>query len=103
MISRPAPVRLPTGEAVEFVRFCYARRSVGWPELYDEMCAVAGRGLFRGWDADQLAEHGIAFGLSEMGQVGAFVSRIVAEERAAKPVPIRGRAARAAAQAAALD
>ena len=25
------------------------RRRVGWPELYDEMCAVASRGLFRGY------------------------------------------------------
>jgi hypothetical protein len=96
MVSRPAPVRIPTGEAVEFVRFCYARRKVGWPEIYDEMCAVAGKGLFRGWGAEQLAEHGIAFGLSEMASVGSFVSRIVAEERAAAPAVARGRAARLA-------
>jgi len=103
MISRPAPVRIPTGEAVEFVRFCYARRSVGWPEIYDEMCAVAGRGLFHGWGPEQLAEHGIAFGLSEMASVGAFVSRIVAEERAAAPVPTRGRLARSSAARAAAE
>ena len=39
----------PDGEAMEFVRFCHRRKRVGWPELYDEMCAVASRGLFRGW------------------------------------------------------
>ena len=39
----------PAGpNAIEFVRFCYRRKHVGWPELYDEMCAVANRGLFRG-------------------------------------------------------
>jgi len=32
---------------------------VAWPELYDEMCAVAGRGLFRGFGSDDLAAHGI--------------------------------------------
>ena len=32
--------------------------SVGWPELYDEMCAVAGRGLYRGYSADDLAAIG---------------------------------------------
>ena len=81
MIARPAPARALSAEAVEFVRFCYGRRHVGWPELYDEMCAVAGRGLFRGWGPDELAEHGIGFGLSEMGRLAAFVTETVAEER----------------------
>ena len=49
-------------EAIDFVRFCYRRRSVGWPELYDEMCAVAGRGLYRGYSADDLS--GIGVGLT---------------------------------------
>jgi hypothetical protein len=55
---------------------------VGWPELYDEMCAVAGRGLFRGWGPDELAEHGIGFGLSEMYRMASFVTEVVAEDRA---------------------
>jgi hypothetical protein len=82
MVARPAPARELSAEAVEFVRFCYARRKVGWPEIYDEMCAVAGRGLFRGWDADRLAEHGIGFGLSEMASLATSVCEIVAEDRA---------------------
>ena len=55
MDPRSAATRAPDPDAIEFVRFCYRRRRVGWPELYDEMCAVAGRGLFRGFDADDLA------------------------------------------------
>jgi len=82
MIARPAPARALSADAVEFVRFCHARRRVGWPELYDEMCAVAGRGLFRGWGPDELAEHGIGFGLSEMYRLASFVTDIVAEDRA---------------------
>ena len=82
MIARPAPARALSAEAVEFVRFCYARRRVGWPELYDEMCAVAGRGLFRGLGPDELAEHGICFGLSEMPRLASFVTEIVSEDRA---------------------
>jgi len=82
MVARPAPARSLSTEAVEFVRFCYARRRVGWPELYDEMCAVAGRGLFRGWGPDELAEHGIGFGLSEMASLASSVCQIVAEDRA---------------------
>ena len=58
--------RAASDDAVEFVRFCYSRRRVGWPELYDEMCAVAGRGLFRGWGSDELSAEGIGFSLFEM-------------------------------------
>jgi hypothetical protein len=93
MVARPAPARVFSADAVEFVRFCYSRRKVGWPEIYDEMCAVAGRGLFRGWGPDELAEHGIGFGLSEMASLASSVCEIVAEDRAraraaaAKPAP----------------
>jgi hypothetical protein len=84
----PSP-RTPSPDAVEFVRFCYRRRRVGWPELYDEMCAVAGRGLFRGWGADELNAEGIAFTLFEMSTLAALVQRIVAEDHER-----RGRATR---------
>jgi hypothetical protein len=68
-------------DAVEFVRFCYRRRRVGWPELYDEMCAVAGRGLFRGYDADDLAGLGIGFSLFDMPALAVLSGQIVAEEK----------------------
>ncbi|HEV8489127.1 MAG TPA: hypothetical protein VGQ58_05015 [Candidatus Limnocylindrales bacterium] len=74
------PDRPPSADAVEFVRFCYRRRRVGWPELYDEMCAVAGRGLFRGWRSDELSAEGIGFSLFEMPALAVLVHRIVAEE-----------------------
>ena len=73
---------LPTPEAEAFVRFCYQRRRVGWPELYDEMCAVASRGLFRGWGPDELAGHGIGFGLFDLPHLVATVGEIVEEDRA---------------------
>ena len=69
-------------EAEAFVRFCYGRRRVGWPDLYDEMCAVAGRGLFRGMGPDELAEHGIGFSLFELPPLAILAKRIVAEDRA---------------------
>jgi hypothetical protein len=72
--------RPPSADAVEFVRFCYRRRRVGWPELYDEMCAVAGRGLFRGWRSDELSAEGIGFSLFEMPALAVLVHRVVAEE-----------------------
>ena len=48
MLSAGPAVSTSTPEAEAFVRFCYQRRRVGWPELYDEMCAVATRGPLPG-------------------------------------------------------
>jgi hypothetical protein len=93
---------MPTPEAEAFVRFCYQRRRVGWPELYDEMCAVASRALYRGMGAEALAEIGVGFSLFETPKLAQLVARIVAEEqatrRAAKAVvtgPIAGAASAA--------
>ncbi|MBI2762672.1 MAG: hypothetical protein HYX54_02790 [Chloroflexi bacterium] len=82
MVARPAPVGAPSDEALEFVRFCYERKKVGWPELYDEMCGVAGRGLFRGWGSEDLAANGIGLTLFEMPALAALVSAVVTEDRA---------------------
>ena len=82
MVARPATSQAVTAEAVEFIRFCYARRRIGWPELYDEMCMVASRGLFRGWGPNELEAHGITFGLLEMAGLSTTVAEIVAEDRA---------------------
>jgi hypothetical protein len=72
----------PSPEAVEFVRFCYRRRRVSWPELYDEMCAVAARGTYRGLTYNELEGLGINFTLTDMSRLVALADRIVAEERA---------------------
>jgi hypothetical protein len=71
----------PSREAVEFVLFCYRRRQLGWPELYDEMCAVAGRGLFRGMGPEELAEHGIGLGLFDLPALSSLAKQILAEQR----------------------
>src|SRR3954447_21118100 len=89
--ATPAPACPSTPEAEAFVRFCYSRRRVGWPELYDEMCLVATRGLFRGMGTDALSEVGVGFSLFETTRLAAIVARIVGEEQSAR------RAARAAA------
>jgi hypothetical protein len=89
MDQRSAATGMPDPDAIEFVRFCYRRRRVGWPELYDEMCAVAGRGLFRGYDADDLAGLGIGFSLFDMPALSILASRVVAEEQALRrPVTV---------------
>src|SRR6476659_9186400 len=71
-------------DAEAFVRFCYRRRRVGWPDLYDEMCRVAHRGLFHGMGPRDLAEIGIGFSLHETAGLAALVTRVAAEEQAAR-------------------
>jgi len=89
MDPRSAAPGAPDPDAIEFVRFCYRRRRVGWPELYDEMCAVAGRGLFRGYDADDLAGIGIGFSLFDMPGLATLAARIIGEEQALRrPVTV---------------
>jgi len=88
MDTSSAAMRGPDPDAVEFVRFCYRRRRVGWPELYDEMCAVAGRGLFRGYGADDLAALGIGFSLYNMPALAVLTRGVVCEEQASRR-PIR--------------
>ncbi len=89
MVPRTAATGAPHPDAVEFVRFCYHRRRVGWPELYDEMCAVAGRGLYRGFSADDLGGIGVGFGLFDMPALANLASRVVAEEAALRrPVSV---------------
>jgi len=70
-------------EAVEFVRFCRARRRVGWPELYDEMWAVASRSLFRGYGCADLEQRGIGFSLFGTPHLAAMAAAVIEEERAA--------------------
>lgn len=80
--SAPSSAGALAPEAEEFVRFCYRRRRVGWPELYDEMCHVATRGAFRGMGHADLAELGIGFSLFDTRQLAELVTRVVGEEQA---------------------
>ncbi len=93
--SRPTEAPGLTPDAIEFVRFCYRRRRVGWPELYDEMCAVAGRGLYRGWRFAELEEHGIGFSLHQTLELARIAGQVAVEEG-----DRRGRSGRTAARAA---
>ncbi len=69
---------VPPPEIEEFIRFCHHRRAANWPELYDEMCAVAARGEFNGWGHEQLADHGVTFGLSGLPRLAGWVRATLA-------------------------
>src|SRR6266545_3879057 len=71
---------VPSADAAGFVRFCYNRRRAGWPELYDEMCAVASRRLYNGWGFNELADRGIGFSLFETPTLALLAREIVREE-----------------------
>jgi hypothetical protein len=76
----------PDAEAEAFVRFCYRRRAVKWPELYDEMCAVAARGDYRGMDYEELQRLGIGFALAALPRLAELAARVIAQERSPQPV-----------------
>lgn len=86
--ARPEDSGRDESEAIDFVRFCYRRRRVGWPDLYDEMCAVAGRGLYRGYGTDELSDLGIGLSLFELPALAALVHEVVAEDQARRRMAI---------------
>ena len=89
LVPRTATTGTPHPDAIEFVRFCYHRRRVGWPDLYDEMCAVAARGLFRGFSADDLGGIGVGFSLFDMPALAGLAAGVVAEDAALRrPVTV---------------
>lgn len=94
MAVQPAPQTVPLGphqdETLDFVRFCYRRRRVGWPALYDEMCAVASRGAYHGLGFADLAERGITFCLSDMPRWTAMLHQVMVEERSSPEPSVGG-------------
>jgi hypothetical protein len=76
----------PDAEVEAFVRFCYQRRAVMWPELYDEMCAVAARRDYRGMDYEQLQGLGIGFALAALPRLAELANRVIAQERGPQPI-----------------
>jgi hypothetical protein len=84
-VPAPEHVSNPDAEAVAFVRFCYRRRAVAWPELYDEMCAVAARGDYRGLGYEQLEGLGIRFVLTALPRLAEMAARVIAEEHSRQP------------------
>jgi hypothetical protein len=88
MESRAAVDLSLASDAAEFVRFCYHRRRVGWPELYDEMCHVASRKAFRGWGPAELEQHGVGFSLFQTPTLAHLVLRVLEAEGDRGPRPV---------------
>jgi hypothetical protein len=86
--SRDAAGDVPPPDVAEFIRFCHRRREAGWPELYDEMCAVASHRAYNGWDHDQLAARGLTFSLFEMPRLAAWVRIVLEAAPEPRPRPL---------------
>lgn len=71
-------VDLPSPDVAAFIRYCHARRGATWPELYDEMCGVASRREFNGWDHAALEARGLTFSLFEMPRLAAWARAVLA-------------------------
>ena len=59
-----------------FILFCVQRRGKEWPTLYDEMCRVAGRGLYEGLHHRQLRELGLSFSLNHIEETISIVEAV---------------------------
>ncbi len=69
--------------AIEFIAYCFARRSVEWPQLYDEMCFVAGNRLFKGLGYAELREVGLDLTLGGMTKTSRLASEVTRQIRRA--------------------
>jgi hypothetical protein len=62
----------------DFILFCIQRQGNKWPALYDEMCWVAGRRLFRGLGYADLSKLGLSFSLASIDNTIKVVDAIIA-------------------------
>lgn len=67
--------------AIDFITFCFERRGVEWPSLYDEMCYVAGNRLYRGLGYEELREAGLDFTLGGLGRTSRLVKEVTRSSR----------------------
>lgn len=73
--------------AIDFILFCFERRGVGWPSLYDEMCYVAGNRLYHGLGYEELREAGLEFTLGELGRTSRLVNEVTRRARSGVLAP----------------
>ncbi len=67
--------------AIDFITFCFKRRAVEWPLLYDEMCYVAGNRLYRGLGYEELREAGLDFTLVGLAKTSRITNEVTRRMR----------------------
>ena len=63
-------------EVAGFILFCAQRRGKEWPALYDEMCRVAGRGLYQDLHHKDLQNLGLSFSLNHIEETIRIVEAV---------------------------
>jgi len=66
--------------ARDFILFCVHRHGKEWPALYDEMCWVAGRRLFRGLGYAELRKLGLSLSLNNIEDTIRMVDIITTQK-----------------------
>lgn len=69
--------------AIDFIAFCFERRAAGWPDLYDEMCYVASKRLYRGLGYEELREAGLDFTLAGLARTSRLTNEVTRRMRPA--------------------
>lgn len=70
-------MQTPDSLAREFILFCVSRCGRQWPDLYDEMCWVAGRRLFHGMSYEELNKAGLSLSLNDIEGTIKIVDAII--------------------------
>jgi len=66
--------------ARDFILFCVHRHGKEWPALYDEMCWVVGRRLFRGLGYTELRKLGLSLSLNNIEDTIRMVDIITTQK-----------------------
>ncbi len=64
----------------DFILFCIQRQGNKWPALYDEMCRVARRRLFRGLGYADLRKLGLSLSLTSIEDTIRMVDAVAASK-----------------------
>jgi hypothetical protein len=75
--------------AIDFISFCFTRRAVEWPLLYDEMCYVASNKLYRGLGYEELREVGLDLTLGGLVRTSRIANEVTRDMRMGHS-PMRG-------------
>jgi hypothetical protein len=62
-------------KVIGFILYC-TREKKDWPHLYDEMCRVAGQGLYQGLHYRDLKQMGLSFSLSHLGRTVEMIESV---------------------------
>lgn len=67
--------------AIEFIAFCFERSEREWPKLYDEMCNVASKRLYKGLGYEELKDAGVDLTFSGMPKMSRIAKEVTREVR----------------------